>query len=373
MNILINASNLSGGGGVQVADSICRYLKDYTAHRFTVVLSDALSLTHAAIETYPNVKVVRYNYPAGDWISFLTQRNRFLDDLVEKNAIESVLTVFGPMKWSPRCSHVCGFGLSHIVMPESPYFTRMGMRERIEWKVRIIIWELIFRRSSRIFVTENPLISERLQKKFMASRVETITNCYNQVFDNVEEQLECNLPDFQGTSILAIGTNYPHKNLSIAIDVARIIRKEKPNFNFRFVLTTEEKNFQKIDGDLKQYFVFLGKIGVAECPSLYRQCDVAFVPTLLECFTAAYPEAMRMELPIVTTDLVFARGLCGDAALYYDATSAQSAATQLMKVCEDFSQRESLVKIGKERLKIFDTSESRARKLIALCENCVRR
>lgn len=38
------------------------------------------------------------------------------------------------------------------------------------------------------------------------------------------------------------------------------------------------------------------------------------MPSLLECFTATYPEAMRMERPIVTTDLAFAQGLCGEAA-----------------------------------------------------------
>lgn len=42
MNILINASNACVGGGVQVADSICRELYKFPTHQFTVVLSDYL-------------------------------------------------------------------------------------------------------------------------------------------------------------------------------------------------------------------------------------------------------------------------------------------------------------------------------------------
>lgn len=37
--ILINASNLKKGGGLQVADSICILLNEYKQHQFVVVLS----------------------------------------------------------------------------------------------------------------------------------------------------------------------------------------------------------------------------------------------------------------------------------------------------------------------------------------------
>ena len=65
---------------------------------------------------------------------------------------------------------------------------------------------------------------------------------------------------------------------------------------------------------------------ITECPSLYEQADVMFQPTLLECFSATYPEAMKMQRPIVTTDIEFAHGLCGPAAHYYSPLSAEDAA-----------------------------------------------
>ena len=105
---------------------------------------------------------------------------------------------------------------------------------------------------------------------------------------------------------------------------------------------------------------------------MYQQCDIVFQPTLLECFTAAYPEAMRMERPIITTDLEFARGLCGKAAEYYSAIDAQACADAIYKVASDKLLRERLVAEGKEQLKKFDNYSQRAEKLIKLTEEIVK-
>lgn len=111
---------------------------------------------------------------------------------------------------------------------------------------------------------------------------------------------------------------------------------------------------------------------IAECPSLYEQCDITFQPTLLECFTATYPEAMRMGIPIVTTDLEFARGLCGDAACYYSAIDPVAAAEAIYKVATDKKYAAKLVVNGKEQLKKFDNYEQRADKLIGILEDMVK-
>ena len=95
------------------------------------------------------------------------------------------------------------------------------------------------------------------------------------------------------------------------------------------------------------------------------------MPTLLECFTATYPEAMRMEVPIVTTDLEFARGLCGDAACYYSAIDAEACAEAIYKVATDKEYAAQLVANGKEQLKKYDNYEQRADKLIGILEDMV--
>lgn len=372
MNILINASNLSGGGGAQVCDSICRYLVNYPQHRFIVVLSEALETIAKDIENIQNVRVERYSCSARDWKSFLTFRMPILDKLVDDYKIKCVFTVFGPIKWHPKCPHICGFGLSHIVMPESPYFKQMGFIERLMWEKTIVVWKYIFRKSADVFVTENPLITERLQRLFPNKKVVTITNNYNQVFDQHEKQKKRVLPQFDGISLLSVATAYPHKNLQITIDITKLLKIQRPELKFRFVLTVKEEVFCNLSDELKNHFLFLGKVDISECPSLYEQCDIVFVPTLLECFTATYPEAMRMKKPIITTNLGFAQGLCGNAALYYEATNAQAAVNAILLLVDDYELRKKIVTAGTSELKKFDSSSMRTDKVIKLCEslNC---
>ena len=202
-------------------------------------------------------------------------------------------------------------------------------------------------------------------------RVFTVTNYYNQVFDKPELWKEKTLPDFEGITLLTISNAYPHKNLEIAAEAARILKKEHPDFRFRFVYSIEREQLQADLSGIEEYFVFIGTVDISECPSLYRQSDIAFQPTLMECFTATYPEAMRMEVPIVTTDLEFARGLCGNAACYYSAINAEACAEAIYKVATDEKYRSWLTECGKEQLRKYDNYEERAKKLVDILETIV--
>lgn len=377
MNILVNGSNLNGGGGTQVADSFCLTLENFPTHNFVVVLPTALHSIACKIRNYPNVRVYTYTYPSKDWRSLLTGRNAFLDKLVDTEKIDIVFTIFAPMKWRPRVPHFAGFAISHLLMPESPYFKNMSFRQRISWKVTLMVWKFIFSRTDN-FYTENPLITRRLSKLFPRKKICTITNCYNQVFDFPEKQKYHELPHFDGWQFLNVGSASPHKNLAISIEVARILKtdfkeqlQESGKASFRFVFTIYDAEFPRIPDDLKDCFLFIGRVDISEVPSLYQQSDVLFQPTLLECFTAVYPEAMRMQKPIITTDLEFAKGLCGEAALYYSAMDPYSAAESIIQVISNPAVRQGLVDRGVYELKKFDDYKTRSKKIIALCEQFV--
>ena len=362
---LINASNLKQGGGVQVADSVCRELHRFPYHRFIVVLSTFLSETLVAIQDYPNVEVhlhdVRNNVS-----TLLFGRDSFLDGLVTKEKIDAVLTIFGPSRWVPRCKHLCGFARAQLLL-KNPIQAKQPLKEKFAYG----IWEWAFKKSSNTFYTENDYITGMLPQLLGDVKAYTVTNYYNQVFDQPEQWKKKKLPDFKGVTMLTVSNAYPHKNLEIAAEISRILVKKFTNFKFRFVFSIEREQYRADINGIEDHFVFLGKVGIAECPSLYEQCDIAFQPTLMECFTATYPEAMRMECPIVTTNLEFAHGLCGDAACYYCAVDAEAAAEAIYKVATEKEYAAKLVANGKVQLKKYDDYEQRADKLIEILEKLV--
>ena len=369
MVFLINCSNLKNGGGLQVAKSVCEQLSQFKNHHFIVVLSTYVNDEH--ISSDENLEVFKYNIPQ-NVKSVLCGRDTFLDGLVKEKHVDAVLTLFGPSLWHPRVHHLCGFARAQLLKDVNPS-VHPPIKEWLMYKV----WTWGFRRSSKIFYTENPYISRMLPQLIKGAKVYTVSNYYNQVFDNPEQwKRSVNLNDgdiAQGNfekkmvTMLTVSSTASHKNLGIMVPVAEYLEKKYPDFHFRFVLTCKEAPFD-LPEPLKKHFLFVGVVDVSECPFLYEQADIMFMPTLMECFTATYPEAMRMEVPIVTTDLEFARGLCGEAACYYSAMDAKSAAEAIFRVATDKGYAQWLVENGKRQLLKYDSYEHRVEKLIQILE-----
>ncbi len=365
MFFLINASNLKQGGGIQVTQSICGQLCKYKKHHFIVVLSTYVD--DSLIEFGENVKVVKYNVQ-NTLLTLLFGRDNYLDALVKAEKIDAVLTVFGPSRWRPKVTHLCGFARAQLLIG-SQFKVNNSWWSELKQKLIFRIWTWSFKKSSNIFYTENSFISDMLPGLLGRNiKVYTVTNYYNQVFDQPQKwKKTIKLTDFEGTTCLSVSTHYPHKNFEILIDVVKYLQQVHPDFKVRFVLTFDRQEML-VPETIKNAFVFIGKVGVEECPYLYEQCDIMFMPTLMECFTATYPEAMRMEVPIVTTDLEFANGLCGDAACYYSAVDAVAAAEAIYKVAMEKAYANQLVANGKKQLLKYDNYEQRSEKLVKILE-----
>lgn len=372
--ILLNATNLKAGGGIQVADSVCREIAfgdvSQTLQRnnivFIMVLSPYLKITSDAVKSAPHVKVLEYEIKYTPRL-LMSGRDEVLDSLVENYQVSKVLTIFGPSWWVPNVPHLCGFASGQITPQDSPFYKmKMPIKLRAYEMVRNLMLKTYYGKCSRFLYSENESVSEALRKMYPKKKVYTVTNYYNQVFDNPSSWKRHLLPHFEGTTMLTIAKASRHKNVGISIRIAKILRENYPGFNFRFVFTATKEEFPAIPKEYEENFLLIGSVAVSECPSLYEQCDIEFQPSLLECFTATYPEAMRMGKPIITTDLAFARALCRDAAEYYSALDPCAAAAAIFKVASDVEFSKQLVANGKKQLAKFDTYESRANKLVRI-------
>lgn len=344
-----------------MADSICTLLYKYESHSFIVVLSTAMEHTRNLIEGLSNIKIYSYDLKK-TLASTLFLRDDFLDNLVIEEKVDAVLTVFGPSRWKPKIPHLCGFARAQILPMDTPYFSHLSVKEKfINFFVRNS-----FARSAEFYWTENPSVTELLQRVFPEKKVFTVSNNYNQVFNQRERWIDHPLPSFQGTTLLTVTNPYPHKNLSIAIDMAKVLKKKYPDFKFRFVFTINKHDYYALPSGYEDCFCFIGKVDISECPSLYQQADIMFQPTLLECFTATYAEAMKMDVPILTTNLDFSRGLCGEAAVYYSPMSAEDAAHKAFELANDEHLRRKMINKGHEQLSTFESAETRADKLISI-------
>ena len=152
-----------------------------------------------------------------NWKTYLLARDKFLDDLVERENIDMVFSVFAPTWWTPRVPHLCGFALAHLVMPESPFFKKMSLIQKIKQYLRVQQMTYFFGRSSSYFYTENKLISDRLKDLLHCKKVYTITNYYNQVYDQPEKQVFKQLPSFDGLTMFPVPWTCYHQRVSIPL------------------------------------------------------------------------------------------------------------------------------------------------------------
>lgn len=69
----------------------------------------------------------------------------------------------------------------------------------------------------------------------------------------------------------------------------------------------------------------VGKVEPSECLKIYEQSDALFFPSLLESYGLPLVEAMVLGLPVVCSDLPYARWLCEEQAIYFDPSSPTAA------------------------------------------------
>ena len=92
-----------------------------------------------------------------------------------------------------------------------------------------------------------------------------------------------------------------------------------------------------------------------------------FLPTLLETFSASYPEAMIMEKPIITSNLSFAKDICASSAEYFNPLDPEDIAKKILNLYSDKNRYNQLIEFGKKQVKIFPNPNERAKKYLSIC------
>jgi glycosyltransferase involved in cell wall biosynthesis len=168
------------------------------------------------------------------------------------------------------------------------------------------------------------------------------------------------------SNFLLLCTNNPNKNIKILNKIIPILKEKIPSINFFITISNEDyKNI--INKDFMEYVTNLEPLNVTECIEAYKNTDFLFLPTLLETFTATYPEAMIMKKPILTSDLSFARDLCGDAAVYFDPLSPKDISDKIINLVNNKSKIDELISRGEIRVKNFPSAKDRAKEILKLC------
>lgn len=367
MKILMLAVQFKGGS-LQGVVSIIRELVKFKDNEYHIVLGKEVKAQLQGIVFPENIHLYDLPYKVGNRTVNLFLNRGYFNRLERDLRPDAVLCTSGPMYWRSKAPCLMGFNLPHHIYRESPYFDSIGVAAKIRWFLRRTFHRFYFRREGDAFFVQTDDVNERFRKYIGRDNVYTVPNTFSVSYRNIE-QFPPKLPPKQEgmTRCLTISAFYPHKNLGIIKKVVDCL-EAKGRKDIEFVVTLPQNYYDQLfPASYKDRIINVGFVPSKEGPSLYNECDIMFLPTLLECFSASYAEAMVMHKPIITSDMGFARTVCNDAAIYFNPVDADEIAEKLTMLVDDKELQKQLVAKGEIQKGQFGTSEDRARGILDLC------
>lgn len=368
MKILICAVQFKGGS-LQVAISLIKEYVKYPENEYYVVLSREVERQIQGFPFPDNYHFYSLPYPFKVRLMNSYCRHFFLDRIEKEVHPDCVICTSGPIYWKPKSPMVMGYNLGHMIYPESPYFKRLPLWKKIRWQIRFATYRYCYNREPQLIFVQTKDVEDRLSRIVKNKPIVTVSNTCNNAYTSPQVYPD-KLPErFDGEfRLLMLSAFYMHKNFEIIPEVICELEKRGKN-NVRFVVTLTNKDYIRIFGNSHSEKVFnVGFVPTIEGPSLYNECDAMFLPTLLECFSASYAEAMVMKKPILTSDLGFAHTVCNDAAIYFNPEDASEIADKIIGLMENDKLQHNLINRGTRQLGQFGTAEERAKRILELCK-----
>lgn len=368
MNIFICAAQFKGGS-LQVVISLIKEFVKFPENNYYVVMSKEVKKQLHGIDFPNNFHFYDLPYPSKIRLANSYLRGSFLSKIEKESNCDCIICTSGPIYWTPKKPMLIGYNLPHLIYPESPYFNRIPLWMKLRWKVRWATHKARYRKEASTIFVQTEDVNQRLRKILKTDRIITISNTYNNAYD-IQKDYPNKLPQRASNEIrlLTISAFYKHKNFEIIPKTIEALKLKGIN-NVRFVVTLPDNLFNIAFGqNPPKEIINVGFIPTLEGASLYKECDFMFLPTLLECFSASYAEAMVMKKPILTSDLGFAHTVCNDAAIYFNPDDANDVADKIIYLMNSPEKQSDLITKGLAQLKQFGSAEDRAREVLKACK-----
>ncbi|MEW7279392.1 glycosyltransferase family 1 protein [Aquimarina sp. 2201CG1-2-11] len=356
MKILINASTLVVGGGVQVALNLIKNTLKNKKHDFYYIISKELfeqldssieEKKYCVINISPAKRIK--GIPSRKLIKSIEKE--FLPDIVYSVGAPSY--IFFKTKEVLRLTNSWLFSDSKLAFSTYPFLKKHSTRF-------ILFIQRFYIRKKNYIITQTEVAKNDISKRFniKKDKIYVVPNVYSSIFDIKIEDIK---KVSNKTRIFCFAAPYNHKNIEIIPEVAKEL-ENKGVKDFEFLVTIppdfnagwSQKFHQKSKGvGVDRYIKNLGKVNFEEAPRLYQESDILFLPTLFETFSVTYLEAMASGVPIVTTNLPFAKEVCGDAALYFKPKDPKEAANRIFELIMNKDLQESLILSGQKKIKTF--------------------
>jgi glycosyltransferase involved in cell wall biosynthesis len=160
---------------------------------------------------------------------------------------------------------------------------------------------------------------------------------------------------------------WPHKNHEVLLIAYQIYRWRRGTDAWKLVLTGSDdprkKVLQELVGSLgiDRDVIFKGHVSERELAQLFSSASALVFPSLHEGFGIPPLEAMKLGVPVLTSDSGSLREVVGESALRVDPRKPHELASAMERISSSESLREILRQRGFERAQTFSLEVEIAR------------
>lgn len=279
----------------------------------------------------------------GEQIGFKKQIESLDPDLVHFTMVQQPVRYRGPV-----VTTIHDLTMTWEINPSRNLLLHRTKQEVYKWVIKKAA------RKSAVVITPTKFVQKDLAR-FAKISPEKITVTY-EAADRIQAPAEP-ISSLAGKSFLMyIGRPSPHKNLEKLVMAFNEIRKTKPDL--RLALAGKiDSNYKRIREAIQQRgiqnVVFTDFISEGQLRWMYENCAAYVFPSLSEGFGLPGLEAMIHGAPVVSSSATCLPEVYGDAAHYFDPTSASDMASKIAEVLDDASLRDALIKKGYEQVKKY--------------------
>jgi len=353
--ILVNGLNSKSGGGKSIFTNYLQLLnKNSQKHKYIILTTEYDELFIYETE---NIHILNVNKALSIGIIAPFVYEIYLNKLLKKHSVDLVFNL-GDLIINTKCPQVYLFDWSYAVYPEHDIWKWMDLKSKIN---RILKLYFFKKRITKVHtvIAQTKVTKTRLEDIYAKKNIYIVPNAVS--LDNIDDtnHYGFNLP--RSNNLLYLTHYYPHKNLEILIPLAELVKKRK--LDFKFIVTIDATQHDKARAFLEQInkhhltdiIINIGSVSMKDVPSLYQQCQGLIMPTLLESFSGTYVEALFHKIPIFTSNLDFARVVCGDAAYYFPPNNASTILKEIVDAYENKELMSEKINIGEKILDNFPT------------------
>jgi len=173
--------------------------------------------------------------------------------------------------------------------------------------------------------------------------------------------------------ILSVASSHPHKNLATLIKAFDFLYNTDLGSGYQLVLVGHQMGQHNMLQELAgrcvagENIIFTGFVPDEDLSGLYCYADLFVFPSLYEGFGIPVLEAMKFQVPVISSNSASLPEVVGDAAITVDATSVNLLAQAIESVLSNSDLANELARRGTDNIKRFSW-EKTARQTLDIYE-----